>query len=145
MQNHHLQIRSTQKLTEQNEEVIEFFSTCKIKVSEKSSCIFYKESEITGLDGVLTQLEVFENWVELRRSGNFKQKTQFKKNQSYFFDYTTPYGKLELEVRTQEILIQRDENYLKRIKINYQIFDLTGNKFGDYELALQIQEANLER
>ena len=81
----------------------------------------------------------------MRRSGNFKQKTQFKKNQSYFFDYTTPYGNLELEVRTQEILIQRDENYLKRIKINYQIFDLTGNKFGDYELALQIQEANLER
>ena len=85
MQNHHLQIRSTQKLTEQNEEVIEFFSTCKIKVSEKSSCIFYKESEITGLDGVLTQLEVFENWVELRRSGNFKQKTQFKRCTIIFY------------------------------------------------------------
>ena len=75
----------------------------------------------------------------------YKKHLIKEKLQSYFFDYTTPYGNLELEVRTQEILIQRDENYLKRIKINYQIFDLTGNKFGDYELALQIQEANFER
>ena len=145
MQNHHLQIKSTQKLTEQNEEVIEFFSTCKIKISKESSCIYYKESEITGLEGVLTQLEVFEDWVELRRSGNFKQKTQFKEDQPYFFDYTTPYGKLELEVRTQQILIQRDDKQINSIQLNYQIFDLTGNKFGDYELALQIQEANLKR
>ena len=81
----------------------------------------------------------------MRRSGNFKQKTQFKEDQPYFFDYTTPYGKLELEVRTQQILIQRDDKQINSIQLNYQIFDLTGNKFGDYELALQIQEANLKR
>lgn len=142
MENRHLQIRSVQKLADQEKETMEFFSACKLKISEESICVFYKESSITGLEGVLTQLEVFEDWVELRRSGNVKQQTQFKENQSYFFDYVIPYGKIELEVRTQKVTIIREQNELKSVQLHYIILDLAGNKLGDYELALQIQEAN---
>lgn len=66
--------------------------------------ISYLESELTGMEGVRTEIELFgSDKVVLRRTGEFSSEMIFECGRRHICHYNTPAGMLQLTVATQGI------------------------------------------
>lgn len=65
--------------------------------------VTYQETELAGMKGTTTTLQIYEDHVNLVREGNFLQNQEYrigKKSQSL---YRTPMGSMEISIVTREI------------------------------------------
>lgn len=141
MKDYWVQIASIHKDHEDCTEKIEFSTSAKGIMKEDHFHIAYKESEISGMEGVLTRVDIFSNRAVLYRSGAITQKMEFESGLIKDFEYETPYGKLFFKVNTKEIKIDKDEEMVHLIELTYELLDREGQKIGDCQLSLSIQEA----
>jgi len=63
----------------------------------------YIESELTGLDGLLTTFSVEPDRVVLRRGDGFSGDMIFSENQKHHFLYETPFGSMMMGIDTHSI------------------------------------------
>ena len=70
----------------------------------------YQETEISGMEGTVTRLLINDNSVSLEREGTTTSKMYFEKDKSDVSLYDTPYGTLELKIKTNELEIDLNEN-----------------------------------
>lgn len=82
----------------------------------------YPETEISGMEGTVTRLLINDNSVSLEREGTTTSKMYFEKDKSDVSLYDTPYGTLELKIKTNELEIDLNEN--------------GGNVFIDYKMII---------
>lgn len=82
----------------------------------------YQETEISGMEGTVTRLLINDNSVSLEREGTTTSKMYFEKDKSDVSLYDTPYGTLELKIKTNELEIDLNEN--------------GGNVFIDYKMII---------
>lgn len=82
----------------------------------------YQETEISGMEGTVTRLLINDNSVSLEREGTTTSKMYFEKDKSDVSLYDTPYGTLELKIKTNELEIELNEN--------------GGNVFIDYKMII---------
>ena len=82
----------------------------------------YQETEISGMEGTVTRLLINDNSVSLEREGTTSSKMYFEKDKSDVSLYDTPYGTLELKIKTNELEIDLNEN--------------GGNVFIDYKMII---------
>lgn len=141
MKDYWVQITSIHKDHENHLEKIEFSTSAKGVMKEDHFHIAYKESEISGMEGVLTRVDIFSDQVILNRSGNITQKMEFQVGCIKDFDYETPYGKLFFKVNTQEIKVEKDEEMVRLLELIYELLDIDGQQIGTCQLSLLIQEA----
>ena len=80
----------------------------------------YQESEITGLEGTLTTLQVEPDCITLMRMGEFNSQMVFQPGRRHFSMYDTPYGALSIGVNTKKMRADLDENG-GEIEIDYAI------------------------
>ena len=66
----------------------------------------YQESELTGLDGTLTTIQVDGEQVTLMRVGEFNSQLVFQEGRRHFSMYNTPYGAMTIGVNTRHLLAQ---------------------------------------
>jgi uncharacterized beta-barrel protein YwiB (DUF1934 family) len=69
----------------------------------------YWESEVTGLTGTLTQMEIAPGRVIVRREGTVTSQMEFAPGNRSRFAYETPYGTASMGMDTRQILSQFDE------------------------------------
>lgn len=136
-----IQITSIHKDNESKSEKIEFSTSAKGVMKEDHFHIAYKESEISGMEEVLTRVDIFSDQVILNRSGSITQKMEFEVGHIKDFEYQTPYGKLFFKVNTQEIKVEKDKEMVHLLELIYELLDISGQNIGNCQLSLLIQEA----
>ena len=67
------------------------------------STFSYVESELTGLDGLLTTFNVEPERVVLRRGGGINGDMIFSEKQKHHFLYETPFGSITMGIDTHSI------------------------------------------
>ena len=63
----------------------------------------YEESELTGLDGLMTTFSVEHDRVILQRGGGLNGDMIFCENQKHHFLYETPFGSITMGIDTHSI------------------------------------------
>ncbi len=74
--------------------------------------VSYEGSEITGYDETTTTLKIKDDYVSMIRFGKQKGSSQmvFETNKQYKGIYKTPYGSLSIDVFTNEMRVDVDDD-----------------------------------
>lgn len=104
----------------EEEEKIEVVSPGKFLKKEDCYTVIYEETEISGMAGTTTTVNIYENKVVLVREGSTSTKMEFDKENPAISLYNTPYGMLELTICTNLLNIDINENG-GLVKIEYDM------------------------
>lgn len=105
----------------EDEDVIEVVTPGEFYIKDVNSYeAIYEETEISGMEGTTTKLEIYKDEITLYREGTTSTKMDFKKDNNSITLYNTPYGMLELKIDTKELKINMDENG-GEVQIDYNI------------------------
>ena len=85
-----------------------------------SYTLSYQESELTGLEGTLTTIQVEGEQVTLMRVGEFNTQMVFREGRRHLSMYNTPYGAMAIGVNTRHLLAELDDHG-GNIEIDYCI------------------------
>lgn len=74
--------------------------------------VSYEGSEITGYDNTTTTLKIQDNFVSMIRFGKNMGSSQmiFEENKQYTGVYHTPHGNLTVDVKTNEMSVDVDDD-----------------------------------
>lgn len=122
---------------EYENDVIEVVTPGDFLRDEEGFTAIYDETEISGMEGTKTKLFIKDNSVSLEREGTTTTKMHFEKNKDSVSLYNTPYGMLELKIRTQDIKINVDDNG-GEVVINYRMI-VGGESTQNTNLKIKIQ------
>ena len=107
------------------------------------STFSYLESELTGLDGLLTTFNVEPDRVVLRRGDRVGDDMIFSENLKHHFLYDTPYGAVTMGIDTHFIknnmhhdggsLQIRYDIEVDNVAVSENLFSINISKFGTYD------------
>ena len=80
----------------------------------------YQESELTGLEGTQTTIQVEGSSVSILREGQVNSQMVFETGRRHLTMYNTPYGTLAIGVNTRHMKVDLDETG-GSIEINYAL------------------------
>lgn len=98
-----IRINGCPKYEDADGEVIELKTAGRLYRKNGSYYIIYKESELTGMDGVTTTLKIEKNRVTLMRNGLHPSQMIFEKGQRHFGIYNTEFGSLTIAVSARDV------------------------------------------
>lgn len=107
-QNALIQVKSFSDINEND--AIEVITPGKFIKDNNFFKVVYEESEISGMKGTTTYLEISEDNFVLERKGTTCTKMEFKKGENSICLYNTPYGMLNLYIDTKDLEINIDDN-----------------------------------
>jgi uncharacterized beta-barrel protein YwiB (DUF1934 family) len=97
----------------------------------------YDETELSGMEGTTTRLEIYPEKLILIREGTTATKMEFEKGKEYISLYNTPYGMMELKIQTKILKVSVDE-FGGEIFIDYKM-GAVGQKPLKTELKINIK------
>lgn len=103
--------------------------------------IDYQESEITGLDGTNTSIEIGNNYVSLSRNGAVNSQMLFMKEKKTSSYYNTPYGNFMIGIYTDNLSIDIDDNGGK-VCVDYYL-DINNSKTSKNNFEINIRRHNI--
>lgn len=98
-----ISIKSNQIYDEREPDCIELISAGTLEQTGEGYTITYQESELTGLEGTTTVLQVSEGQVTLLRQGGVNSVMVFEEGRQHVSVYETPEGTLAISVNTQRL------------------------------------------
>ena len=101
-----ISIRGMQKYEGALPDVIELVTEGRLARDGESYTLSYQESEITGLGGTLTTIQVEGEQVTLMRVGEYNSQMVFQEGRRHLSMYNTPYGAMTIGVNTRHLLAQ---------------------------------------
>ena len=105
-----LSIRGQQTVDNADPEVIELVTEGTLTTRENGNyTVRYQESELTGLDGTQTTIEVESGSVTILREGQVNSQMVFEAGRRHLTMYNTPYGALSIGVNTRKMKVDLDE------------------------------------
>ena len=106
-----LSIRGQQTFDNNSEpEVIELVTEGTLNAHEGGSyTVCYQESELTGLEGTQTTIQVDGNSVSILREGQVNSQMVFEEGRRHLTMYNTPYGAMSIGVNTRKMKVDLDE------------------------------------
>lgn len=117
-----LSIKGKTKQENGNEDEIELITQGEMYKKLKSDYIIYKETEVSGLEGTTTTLQIDDGKVSIIRLGSTNSHMTFEKGKKNYNIYSTPYGDMSMTVYTQDININySNENNPTNIFVNYDV------------------------
>lgn len=136
-----LKIIGKQITSEQEENVLEFMTEGKFYEKGDSLYLLYKESEVSGMEGCTTSLKITGDCVKMRRYGDvlpLDTVIEFEKGKRFEGYYDTPFGAVEMEVLTNDIVNNLQRELGKgTLNIDYHI-SLRGLTEGRSKLDIEI-------
>ena len=69
----------------------------------------YQESELTGLEGTQTTIQVAPGSVSILREGQVNSQMVFEEGRRHLTMYNTPYGAMSIGVNTRKMKVDLDE------------------------------------
>ena len=107
------------------EDVIEFVTEGQYYEEDGEAVFVYDESTLSGMEGTTTILRVNGSKIRMRRTGAavaLDTEMEFEKGRRFRGYYDTPYGGIEMEVLTNEVINNLDkENVKGSMAIDYHI------------------------
>ena len=99
-----ISIKGMQKYEGARPDVIELVTEGRLARDGESYTLSYQESELTGLEGTLTTIQVDGEQVTLMRVGEFNSQLVFQEGRRHLSMYNTPYGAMTIGVNTRHLL-----------------------------------------
>ena len=99
-----ISIRGIQKYEHADNDTIELVTQGRLHRDEGGFTLSYQESELTGLEGTLTTIQVDGEQVTLMRVGEFTSQMVFQEGRRHLSMYNTPYGAMAIGVNTRHLL-----------------------------------------
>ena len=99
-----ISIKGIQKYENTDPDVIELVTAGRLTRVGESYTLSYQESELTGLEGTLTTIQVDGEQVTLMRVGEFTSQMVFQEGRRHLSMYNTPYGAMAIGVNTRHLL-----------------------------------------
>ena len=116
-----LSIRGQQTADNAEPEVIELVTEGTMTDYEGGKyTVCYQESELTGLEGTMTTIQVEGNSVSILRQGQVNSHMVFEEGRRHLTMYNTPYGALTMGVNTRRMKVALDETG-GEIEIDYAL------------------------
>ncbi len=111
------------------------------RYSRKGSTYYvsYDESEVTGMKGTTTTLEVSEGMVTLQRTGTVNSRFVFEKGQRHLTYYDTSYGAFTVGVTARDVCVDIDDSG-GMIKVDYSL-EIDNNDTDRNNFHMWIREA----
>ena len=101
-----ISIRGMPKYEGPPPDVVELVTEGRLAREGESYTLSYQESEITGLGGTLTTIQVEGEQVTLMRVGEYNSQMVFQEGRRHLSMYNTPYGAMTIGVNTRHLLAQ---------------------------------------
>ena len=115
-----ISIKGMQKYDNTDPDVIELVTQGRLTREGGSYTLSYQESELTGLEGTLTTIQVDGEQVTLMRVGEFTSQMVFQEGRRHLSMYNTPYGAMAIGVNTRRLLADLNDQG-GDIEIDYAI------------------------
>ena len=90
-------------------DVIELVTEGRLARDGSGYTLSYQESELTGLEGTLTTIQVDGEQVTLLRVGEFNSQLVSQEGRRHLSVYNTPYGAMEIGVHTRHLLAELND------------------------------------
>ena len=101
-----ISIKGMQKYEGMPPDVIELVTEGRMARDGAGYTLSYQESELTGLEGTLTTIQVDGEQVTLMRVGEFNSQLVFQEGRRHLSLYNTPYGAMTIGVNTRHLLAE---------------------------------------
>ena len=101
-----ISIKGIQKYEGALPDVVELVTAGRLVREGSSYTLSYQESELTGLEGTLTTIQVEGEQVTLMRVGEFNSQLVFQVGRRHLSVYNTPYGAMSVGVHTRHLLAE---------------------------------------
>ena len=99
-----ISIKGMQKYEGNDPDTVELETAGRLMKDKAGYTLSYQESEITGLEGTLTTIQVEGEQVTLMRMGEFNSQMVFQEGRRHLSMYNTPYGAMSVGVNTRHLL-----------------------------------------
>jgi uncharacterized beta-barrel protein YwiB (DUF1934 family) len=116
-----IQVIGTQTNSEGSDDVMEFTTLGTYHIRKGTYYIIYRESEVTGMEGVTTSLKIESDKVTLNRMGEANYKQIYQLGVLHRATYVTPQGSFYLGADTKEMEICLTEHG-GHISLKYNLF-----------------------
>ncbi len=134
-----ISISVKQEFEDEGEQVMELLTQGEMSLEEDGAYrISYQESEMTGLEGTVTSFLIHEKQIILTRMGAVRSYMHFEEGCRHKSTYDTPYGSMDVEIRTTEFY-QSITELGGEIRLDYQIEisrNIVGSNFFDIKVSL---------
>ena len=101
-----ISIKGMQKYEGTPPDVMELVTKGRLARDGEGYTLSYQESELTGLEGTLTTIQVEGEQVTLMRVGEFNSQLVFQEGRRHLSMYNTPYGAMAIGVNTRHLLAE---------------------------------------
>ena len=99
-----ISIRGMQSYEDADDETIELVTEGRLEADGNDGyTLSYQESELTGLEGTLTTIQVEKGRVTLMRVGEVNSQMVFEEGRRHLSMYNTPYGALSVGISTRRM------------------------------------------
>ena len=99
-----ISIKGMQKYEGNDPDTVELVTAGRLMKDKAGYTLSYQESEISGLEGTLTTIQVEGEQVTLMRMGEFNSQMVFQEGRRHLSMYNTPYGAMSVGVNTRHLL-----------------------------------------
>lgn len=132
-------VKTVQDFGDDTEE-IELVTEGTITKKKDFYLVEYDESEISGMKGTKTSLEIYSDSVSLLRNGTTNSQLAFKAGVEHISLYGSEHGAFEIVVRPRRVSINVDDNG-GVVELDY-IIETQNISVSDNRLVLTIKEIN---
>jgi len=134
-----LSIRGEQTTEDEAPEVVELVTEGILtRGGEAQYTLRYEESELTGLEGTRTTIQVQPECVTILREGQVNSQMIFEEGRRHLSMYDTPYGALALGVNTRRMKVELGEGG-GDIEIDYAI-EIDHAVAGEHIFRIHVKE-----
>ena len=105
-----------------NEDKMEFSTEGDMYKEKNISCLTYKESEVSGMEGTTTTVKVEGGKISVIRLGSVNSLMEFEEGKRNVTLYSTPYGDIAMGIFTKGVNIAyNDRKDPVNVKVDYAI------------------------
>lgn len=131
-----ISVKSTNDI---DDNAIEVVTPGAFNIDEKGLWATYEETEISGMEGTITNIKIGEEHFILEREGTISTTMEFRKDSSTISMYNTPYGMMDITVFTKDLELDVSKNG-GNIKAKYDMI-ISGQSpiSTDIEINIKVQ------
>ncbi len=115
-----ISIKGMQEFEQTGKDTIELVTRGSLGEQAGVYTLRYQESELTGLEGTVTTIQVEPERITMMRVGQVNTQMVFQEGRRHLAMYNTPYGAMAVGINTRNMYAELDEKG-GRIEIDYNL------------------------
>ena len=104
-----ISIKGKQQYVNMDSDTIELVTEGRLQKNAAGYAVIYQETELTGLEGTTTIIQVCGDQVTMMRAGEVNTQMVFCLGQRHFSVYHTPYGDISVTVNARHVMVDLDD------------------------------------